>query len=75
LIAERCKEINTIETKKTSMIERLQVMEALWDSLLDEESKIESPQWYQDILEERKKKKDPETLGSVGCKAQATARC
>ena len=38
------------------MIERLQVMEALWDSLLDEESEIESPEWHQGILEERKKK-------------------
>ena len=37
------------------MIERLQVMEALWDSLLDEESKIESTEWYQDILEENEK--------------------
>jgi hypothetical protein len=48
--------MNTIETKKTSMIERLQAMEALWDSLLDEESEIESPEWHQDILEERKKR-------------------
>jgi len=48
--------MNTIETKKMSMIERLQAMEALWDSLLDEESEIESPEWHQDILEERKKK-------------------
>ena len=48
--------MNTIETKKMSMIERLQAMEALWDSLLDEESEIESPDWHQDILEERKKK-------------------
>ena len=38
-----------------SMIERLQAMGALWDSLLDEESKIESPEWHQDILEEREK--------------------
>ena len=36
-------------------MERLQAMEALWDSLLDEESEIESPEWHQDILEERKK--------------------
>jgi len=48
--------MNTIETKKMSMIERLQAMEALWNSLLDEESEIESPDWHQDILEERKKK-------------------
>ena len=48
--------MNTIEIKKMSMIERLQAMEALWDSLIDEESEIESPQWHQDILEERKRK-------------------
>ena len=38
------------------MIERLRAMEALWDSLLDEKSEIESPEWHQDILEERKKR-------------------
>ena len=32
--------MNTIEIKKMSRIERLQTMEALWDSLLDEESEI-----------------------------------
>jgi putative addiction module component (TIGR02574 family) len=48
--------MNTIEIKKMSMIERLQAMEALWDSLMDEESEIESPQWHLDILEERKRK-------------------
>jgi hypothetical protein len=37
------------------MIERLQAMGALWDSLLDEEFEIESPEWHQDILEEREK--------------------
>ena len=30
-------------------------MEALWDSLIDEESEIESPEWHRDILEERKR--------------------
>lgn len=39
-----------------SMIERLQAMEALWDSLLDEESEIESPEWHHNILEDRKRK-------------------
>jgi hypothetical protein len=29
-------------------------MEALWDSLVEEESEIESPEWHRDILEERK---------------------
>ena len=31
--------MNTIETKNMSMIGRLQAMEALWDSLLDENPK------------------------------------
>jgi len=39
-----------------SRIERLKAMEALWDSLIDEESEIESPEWHRDILEERKRK-------------------
>ena len=48
--------MNIIEIKKMSMIERLQAMEALWDSLMDEDSEIESPHWHRDILEERKRK-------------------
>jgi putative addiction module component (TIGR02574 family) len=48
--------MNTQEIKKMSKIERIQAMEALWDSLLDEESEIESPEWHRDVLEERKRK-------------------
>ena len=48
--------MNTIEIKKMSTIERLQAMEALWDSLMDEESEIESLQWHREIIEERKRK-------------------
>jgi len=48
--------MNTEEIKKMSKVERLQTMEALWDSLIDEESEIESPGWHRDILEERKRK-------------------
>jgi len=48
--------MNIIEIRKMSMIERLQAMEALWDSLMDEDSEIESPHWHRDILEERKRK-------------------
>ncbi len=48
--------MNIQEIKKMSKIERLQAMEALWDSLIDEEAEIESPEWHQDILEERKRK-------------------
>jgi len=48
--------MNAEEIKKMSKIERLQTMEAIWDSLIDEESEIESPGWHRDILEERKRK-------------------
>ncbi len=45
-----------LEIKKMSRVERFQTMEALWNSLIDEESEIESPEWHRDILEERKRK-------------------
>ncbi len=48
--------MNTLEIKKMTRTERLQTMEALWDSLIDEESELESPEWHEDILKERKKK-------------------
>jgi putative addiction module component (TIGR02574 family) len=48
--------MNTLEIKKMSTIERLRAMEALWDSLIHEQSEIQSPQWHQDVLEERKRK-------------------
>ena len=53
---EKGTKMNTLEIKKMSRIERLQALEALWDSLIDEESEIKSPEWHSDILEERKRK-------------------
>ncbi len=46
--------MNTIEISGMSTIERLQTMEAIWDSLIHENSEIESPEWHQDILVARK---------------------
>jgi len=48
--------MNTSDIKKMSRIERLVAIEALWDSLLEEEPEIESPDWHRDVLEERRKK-------------------
>lgn len=48
--------MDTLEIRKMSRIERLQAMEALWDSLLDEEAEIESPEWHLDVLKQRKRK-------------------
>jgi hypothetical protein len=52
----RTRGLDTTEIKKMSGIERLQAMVALWDSLIDEESEIDSPEWHRNILEERKRK-------------------
>lgn len=48
--------MNISDIKKMSTTERLQTMEALWDSLLYEEGEIESPHWHEKILEKRKAK-------------------
>ncbi len=48
--------MNTIEIKQMNTIERLQIMEAIWDSLLYDESEIEAPEWHRSTLSERKRK-------------------
>lgn len=48
--------MGTSDIKKMSRMERLAAIEALWESLLDEESEIESPHWHRAVLEERKRK-------------------
>jgi len=44
------------EISKMSVIERLQTMEALWDSLTHESTEVESPEWHAEVLSERKQK-------------------
>jgi putative addiction module component (TIGR02574 family) len=48
--------MNIADIKKMSTAERLQTMEALWDSLLYENGQIESPKWHEKIIEKRKAK-------------------
>ena len=48
--------MNKIDIKNMDVADRLKTMEALWDSFLDEEPGIESPEWHRDILEEKKNK-------------------
>jgi len=48
--------MDTRKIKKMSRVERLKTMEALWDSLVEEDAEIESPDWHRDILEERKRR-------------------
>lgn len=48
--------MNISELKKMSTSERLQAMEALWDSFLYENNEIETPDWHGEILRDRKEK-------------------
>ena len=44
------------EISKMSVPERLQTMEALWDSLTREPTGINSPEWHEETLTDRKEK-------------------
>jgi len=46
--------MNIDELKRLTKTERLQAMEALWDAMLDDEGDIETPEWHERILEQRK---------------------
>lgn len=48
--------MNIADIKKMSKTKRLQAMEALWDSLIYENGEIDTPNWHEKILEERKNK-------------------
>jgi len=48
--------MNISELKKMSALDRLQAMEALWDSFLYENDEIETPEWHEKIITERKDK-------------------
>ena len=48
--------MDTTEIKKMSTLERLQTMEAIWNSLLYENEDIEAPGWHGEVIEERKRK-------------------
>lgn len=47
--------MNTLEIDKMSKVERLQTMEAIWDSLIHENAEVESPEWHEGVLSKRKK--------------------
>ncbi len=48
--------MNILEIKKLSIFDRLQIMESLWDSLIEENLELDSPEWHKNILEARKEK-------------------
>ncbi len=57
-----------LEIKNMSTSERLQTMEFIWDSLIYDGSKIESPDWHKTILTERKKKIERGTAEFISIK-------
>ena len=47
--------MNLDKLKKMSKAERIQAMEALWESMLYDDGEIETPDWHEHILKQRKK--------------------
>ncbi|WP_295436027.1 addiction module protein [uncultured Thiodictyon sp.] len=45
--------MNATEFIKLNVAERIEAMEAIWDSLMIADAKIESPDWHQGVLAER----------------------
>ena len=48
--------MNATEISKMSVAERIEAMEAIWDSLMIADAKIESRDWHQDVLAERRRR-------------------
>jgi len=46
--------MNISDIQHMTRSEKLQAMEALWDSLLQEDNSMEAPAWHNAILEQRK---------------------
>ncbi len=42
------------DIKKMSFVERVRLMEQIWDSLRDESEQLESPNWHKEILQKRR---------------------
>jgi len=42
------------DIKKMPFVERVQLMEQIWDTLRDESENMDSPDWHEDVLKKRK---------------------
>ncbi len=47
--------MNTADIRKLSRSERLQIMDTLWDSFLNDDIDMDSPEWHGGVLDERRK--------------------
>lgn len=50
--------MKTADIKKMTKTEKLEALEALWDSLIKDDAITESPDWHIEILNKRKKQAD-----------------
>ncbi len=48
--------MSIVEITKMSPIERLETMENLWDALCHDAEKPKSPEWHEEVLDQRRKK-------------------
>ena len=48
--------MSNLEISTMSKTERLQTMEAIWDTLIHESTEAPSPEWHGDVLAERRLK-------------------
>jgi len=48
--------MNATEIIKMSVAERIEALEAIWDSLMVANAKIQSSDWHQDVLAERRRR-------------------
>jgi putative addiction module component (TIGR02574 family) len=46
--------MNITDVKNMSTVERLQIMEEIWDSFTYEKNDLGSPEWHNKILDERR---------------------
>ena len=42
------------DIKKMPLLERVHLMEQIWDTLAQESSEVDSPSWHKDVLQNRK---------------------
>jgi hypothetical protein len=57
--------MNTIDIAAMTIPERIAALEAVWDSLLECDPGIESPDWHQDILDARRQRMDDPSVQFV----------
>ena len=48
--------MSALDIQKMSVQDRLEIMEAIWESFSYEQIDVNSPKWHRNILEERQKK-------------------